>query len=308
MTKPTMEKDNHHYVPQHWVKRFAGNDGNLYIREIDERGNVYIGIRGAKKVMSSPFLYTRYDAVFNGSDALENALGEIEGKQSLFLDIICDQQEPVDEGTRHELAAVLALQTLRHPDVLAYGRRRALSLGKLINSIKSMTPDEFMAQAASQFDIENPLIVYEEIHAKTQVELDAELAEIMSWSEQNPQLADTDTLSAFASLCNSIHGLDMILLDIRADEGAYVLGDTPMPQSALAGGFTVPLSKRLAVAAIQAHEGQRPQIRRREATQKDIAYVNRDQWNRHATVVAGESYAVLKALPPVADGPADAGV
>ncbi|MGC1547036.1 MAG: DUF4238 domain-containing protein [Rhodanobacter sp.] len=304
-----MEKSNHHYVPQHWIKRFTDDDGNLYIREVNaERGNVYIGIRGTEKVMNSPFLYTRYDAYFNGADALENALAEIEGNQSRFLDIICNPQEPVGEGTRHDLVAVLALQALRHPDVLAFGRRRALDLGKLIHSIKSMTPEEFMEQAASQFDIAEPLMVYEEIQAKKQAELDAELAEIMSWSEQNPQLAETDTLDAFASVCRSLDGFDMILLDIRANDGAFVLGDTPMPQSALAGGFTVPLSKRLAVAAIRADEGRLPQIRRRFATVDEIAYVNRDQWNRHAALIAGESRAVLKALPPIATGALDAGV
>ena len=304
-----MEKSNHHYVPQHWIKRFTDDNGNLYVREVDaKRGYVHIGIRGADSVMNRPYLYTCYDAYFSGSDALENALGEIEGNQSQFLDTICNPQEPVGEGTRHDLAAVLALQALRHPDVLAFGRRRALDLAKLINTIKSMTPEEFMEQAASQFDIAEPLMVYEEIHAKTQAELDAELEEIMSWSEQNPQLAETDTLDAFARLCSSIHGLDMILLDIRANEGAYVLGDTPIPQSALAGGFTVPLSKRLAVAAIQAHDGLPPQIRRRFATLEDIAYINRDQWNRHAALIVGESRAALKALPPVATGAADAGV
>lgn len=292
-----MKKGNHHYVPQHWIKRFRGDDGNLWVREDHDR--VLISVRGADEVMNSPYLYTRYDAAFNGSDAIEDGLSIIEAHQSQFLACICNPQEPVGEGTRHDLAAVLALQALRHPDVLAFGRRRALALGEQILAIRSMTKEEFMEQAAHLFDIAQPLMVYEEIHAKTHEELSVELEEIKSWSPQSQELAETDTLGAFVTVCNRLHGFHMRLLDIRGNEGAYVLGDTPVPQDSLANGFTVSLSRRLAVAAFEAPKGQRPAIERCFATTDEIAVINRDQWDRHAKLIVGESRAVLKALPPI---------
>jgi uncharacterized protein DUF4238 len=295
-----MEKSNHHYVPQHWMKRFRGEDGNLWVRSYDrEHDRIKIGICDTATFMNSPYLYTCYDEAFNGSDALEDALAEIEGRQGAFLKIICNPSEPVGEGTRHDLAAVLALQVLRHPDVLAYGRRRAVELAEKILAIRSMSETEFMTKAAHLFDIAQPLMVYQEIHAKTLAEIAAEVEEIKSWSPQSPHLAETDSLGAFMRVCNSLHGFHMRLLDIRDNEGAYVLGDTPVPQDSLASGFTVPLSKRLAVAAFKAPPGERPAIERGFATVEEIAAINREQWDNHAEYIIGESPATLKALPPI---------
>lgn len=288
-----IRKSNHHYVPQHWLRRFRDDHGNLWAREGD-----HIGVRGVDSVMSLDYLYTVFDSDFLGSDDLENQLGRIEQIQFNSLQQICRFGEPVGPGTLHDLAAILALQTLRHPDVLAWGRRRAVRFAELILKIKKMSFDEFMKDVAPALDDGSPDFLYEQVQAISEEQLEKELAEIQSWSPQNTELAETDTLSALISLSAKFHSFNMRVIEISEGDGAFVLGDTPIPQDDLGNGFTVPLSKRVAVAASLAPEGQRARIERARATKDEINFVNQAQWNRHACLVVGESREVLFALPP----------
>lgn len=248
--------------------------------------------------MASNYLYTTYDARFSGSDDLEDELSRIESTQSQSLAQICRQAEPVGPGTRHDLAAIIALQALRHPDVMAWGRRRALRFAELALKIRSMSLDDFLGQVAPSLDEAHPEWLYEEIQARSEADLENELASIKALSPQDPELAETDTLSALTSLCASLNRFHMRVLDIREGEGSFVLADTPVPQDQLANGFTVPLSKRVAVAAWRAPESEPPQIERAWAEMSEITLVNQAQWNRHARLIVGESRGVLLALPP----------
>lgn len=288
-----MEKANHHYIPRHWLRRFRADNGNLWVRE-----GTKINVRGVGSIMAKDYLYTIYDDRFNGSDDLENALSAIEGAQSRSLDQICKPDEPVGEGSRHDLVAVLALQVLRHPDVLAWGRRRAIKLAEVILKIRNMSREEFFEGAASLFDVAHPEWIYEEIQEKSVDELKQELADIKALSVQDSELAETDTLSALTDLRASLDMFHMRVLDIRDGEGVFVLGDTPVPQDSLASGFTVPLSKRVAVAAWKPPIGERPRIERGWATQAEIDVVNQEQWDRHSQIIVGESRECLLALPP----------
>lgn len=248
--------------------------------------------------MASDYLYTTYDARFSGADDLENELNRIETTQAQSLAQICRPGEPVGPGTRHDLAAILALQTLRHPDVMAWGRRRAVRFAELALKMKKMSMDEFLECVAPTLDDAHPEWLYEEIQARPDAELERELAGIKALSPQDPELAETDTLSALTSLCASLHAFHMRVLEIHDGGGSFVLGDTPVPQDELANGFTVPLSKRVAVAASRAPQGERPQIERAWAEKDEIDFVNQAQWNRHARLIVGESREALLALPP----------
>ena len=290
---PRMEKSNHHFIPRHWLKRFRGDDDHLWVREGDD-----IRVRGVGDVMASDYLYTTYSARFSGSDELENELGKIETIQSKSLEHICRLGEPVGPGTRHDLAAILALQVLRHPDVLVWGRRRAILFAELVLKIKKMSIDEFLEIVAPALDEAHPEWLYEEIQGRPEGDLEVELAEIKARSPQHPELAETDTLSALTRVCSSLHAFNMRVLDIRDGDGSFVLGDTPAPQDGLANGFTVPLSKRVAVAASRAPLGKLPLIERSWATRDEIDFVNQAQWNRHACLIVGESREALLALPP----------
>ena len=288
-----MEKINHHFIPRHWLKRFRGDDGNLWVRDGDE-----INVRGVDAIMAIDYLYTVYDKRFSGSDSLEDELSRIETTQSQSLMQICRTGEPVGPGTRHDLAAIIALQTLRHPDVMAWGRRRALRFAELVLKIKRMSLDEFLNEVAPVLDDAHPEWVYEEIQSRTEADLEKELADIKALSPQNPELAETNTLSALTSLCASLHEFHMRVLEIREGEGSFVLGDTPVPQEKLASGFTVPLSKRVAVVAWRKSNGNPVSIERSWANPDEIVFVNQAQWNRHARLIVGESREVLRALPP----------
>lgn len=287
-----MEKANHHYIPRHWLRRFRSDNGHLWVREGSE-----IRIRGVGRVMVADYLYTIYDRRFSGSDALENDLSRIEAIQAQSLAQICRVGEPVGPGTHHDLAAILALQTLRHPDVLAWGRRRALRFAGLALKIKKMTLSNFLEVVAPLLDEAHPEDLYQEIQSRSDAELEAELADMKALSPQSPDLAETDTLSALMSLTARFYKFNMRVFDIRDQAETFVLGDTPIPQDELANGFTVPLSKRVAVAASEAPQGKRPQIERAWAGLDEIDLVNQAQWNRHARLIVGESREVLLALP-----------
>lgn len=288
-----MKKANHHYVPRHWLKRFRDDEHQLWVRE-----GSHIQVRGVREIMSLGYLYTTYDARFSGSDDLEDYLGLIETIQSKSLAMICRPEEPVGPGTRHDLAAIIALQALRHPDVMAWGRRRALLYAGLALKIKKMSLDEFLEKVAPALDDAMPEYLYEEIQAQPEAVLEKELADINALSPQSPELADTDTLSAFMGLCAKLHKFHMRVVEIRAGEGSFVLGDTPLPQEQLSNGFSFPLSKRVAVFAWEASEGEFPQIERSWASEEEVVMVNQAQWNRHACLIVGESREVLLALPP----------
>jgi hypothetical protein len=249
--------------------------------------------------MAVDYLYTTYNARFSGSDELEDQLSRIEAIQAQSLEQICQIGNPVGADTQHDLAAILALQTLRHPDVLAWGRRRALRFAELALRIKrSMGLDEFLALVAPSLDEEDPTSLYQEIKSRTEAELEAELADIKALSPQDPGLAETDTLSAIMNVSASLRQFNMRVLDIPDQAGSFVLSDTPIPQDQLAKGFTVPLSRRVAIAASQAPRGERARLERVFADAEEIAFVNQAQWNRHARLIVGESREALLALPP----------
>lgn len=288
-----MKKVNHHYIPRHWLRRFRGDDGQLWVREGDD-----IRVRRVGAIMAADYLYTTYDARFSGSDNLEDELSRIESTQSQSLAKICRQAEPVGSGTSHDLAAIIALQVLRHPDVMAWGRKRALRFAELALKIKSMSLVEFLEKVAPTLDEAHPEFLYEEIQSRSEVDLEIELASIKALSPQAPELAETDTLSALTRLCASLRQFHMRVLDIRDGDGSFVLADTPVPQDQLANGFTVPLSKRVAVAAWRAPKAELPKIERAWAEMDEITLVNQAQWNRHARLIVGESREALLALPP----------
>jgi hypothetical protein len=74
-----------------------------------------------------------------------------------------------------------------------------------------------------------------------------------------------------------------------------VLGDTPIPQSDLCRGFSVPLSRSLAVLAVPASTPQAV-LARCAASAAEVAAINRTQNENALEVVVGPSAALLAGL------------
>ncbi len=76
---------------------------------------------------------------------------------------------------------------------------------------------------------------------------------------------------------------------------AYVLGDTPIPQSDLRRGFSAPLSRSLAVIAAPASTPQAV-LAWRAASAAEVSAINRTQSENTLEVVVGPSAALLAGL------------
>ena len=92
----------------------------------------------------------------------------------------------------------------------------------------------------------------------------------------------------------TIKALELSLLDAPSGE-AFVLGDTPLPQSDLSNGFTVPLSKSLAVIAIPSTVTQKTVVRR-DATPAEVKDINNTQASNALQVIIGPSADLLSKL------------
>ena len=284
------EKINHHYVPQHWQRGFRGANGHLY-------GKFRDGIRvvSPRTIMQQDYLYTVFDDQWNPSDSLEDALSAAEAEDAKLFQRLHNPSYTSAANDRNHLCAVLALQATRHPDILRYGVKRSRELGEVLANAHDYSPADFKAQlsgfAVSEADAHDCYVVS---RSRSKEQLAAELAELTGLSPQSSQLSEQDTLRAMPLVTQRFKQMELWLLDAPATE-AFVLGDTPIPQSELQQGFTVPLSRSLAVLARPAQAVQ-TLLFRRNATVAEVRGINRTQSDNALHVVVGPSVALLAAL------------
>ena len=284
------EKTNHHYVPQHWQRGFRGPNGHLY-------GKFSSGIKvvSPRTIMQRDWLYTIFDDQWNPSDALEDALSALEAADAKLLQRLQNSGYVGTEVDRSHLCAMLALQASRHPDILSRGVRRGRELGTLLADVHALSLDEFKIQmasfAVSEADAHDNYVL---LRSRTKEQLATELAELIGLSPQSTQLPEQDALRAIPIVEQVIQTMELWLLDAPATE-AYVLGDTPLPQHDLQLGFSVPLSRSLAVQAVPGQAAQAI-LPRRVATAAEVMAINRTQSESALNVVIGPSAALLASL------------
>ena len=284
------EKTNHHYVPQYWQRGFRGPNGHLY-------GKFHDGIRvvSPRTIMQRDWLYTVFDDQWNPSDTLEDALSVVEAKDAGLLQRLNSPGYAGTKGDRDHLCAMLALQASRHPDILGRGVRRSRELGMLLADVHALTLDEFKSQMAGfgvgAADAHDCYVI---LLGRTKQQLATELAELIALSPQSAQLPAQHALRAFPIVEEAIQKMELWLLDAPAS-AAYVLGDTPIPQSDLHRGFSVPLSRSLAVLAVPASTPQAA-LARRAVSVAEVAAINRTQNENALEVVVGPSAALLAGL------------
>ncbi|MDR1076613.1 MAG: DUF4238 domain-containing protein [Xanthomonadaceae bacterium] len=288
MTK--FEKTNHHYVPQHWQRGFRGANGHLYGKFRDE-----IRVVSPRTIMQQDYLYTVFDDQWNPSDSLEDALSAVEAEDAKLFQRLHSPGYTSTADDRNHLCAVLALQATRHPDILRRGTKRSRELGEVLANAHDYSLDEFKARmtgfAVSEADAHDCYIV---LCSRTKEQLAEELAELTGLSPQSSQLPEQDALRAMPLVEQLLQPMELWLLDAPATE-AFVLGDTPIPQSELRHGFSVPLSRSLAVLACPAQATQKL-LSRRNATAAEVKDINRTQNDNALHVVVGPSAALLATL------------
>jgi hypothetical protein len=284
------EKIHHHYVPQHWQRGFRGSNGHLY-------GKFQDGIRvvSPRTIMKEDYLYTVFDRQWSPSDALEDALSAVEAQDAKLYQRLHSPSHTSTADDRSQLCAALALQATRHPDILQRGGRRSRELGAVLASAHDYSLDEFQALmtgfAVSEADAHDCYIV---LLSRSKEQLAVELSELDGLSPQSPELPVQDALRAMPLVKQRLQQMELWLLDAPVTE-SFVLGDTPLPQSDLQLGFTVPLSKSLAILALPS-QSISASLRRRAATTAEVTATNRIQSDSALYVVVGPSAALLAAL------------
>ncbi|QLW74704.1 DUF4238 domain-containing protein [Citrobacter freundii] len=284
------DKKNHHYVPQYWQRGFKGTSGSMF-----GKFSSTIRLVSSRTIMQQDWLYTVFDEQWNPSDILEDTLSVMESKDAQLFQRLHVQGYTVTSSDRDQLCSALALQVSRHPDILERGRRLADEFGTILADVHSVTLIQFKGSVAkfgiNEADAHDLYVI---LTSRTQEQLAAELAELHSLSPQSSQLPVQEAILAAPLIKETIEALELILVDAPSGE-AFVLGDTPLPQSDLANGFTVPLSKSLAVIAIPSTVTQKAVIRR-DATPAEVKEINTTQADNALQVIIGPSADLLSNL------------
>ena len=287
----TVLKKNHHYVPQFWLRGFADSNGQIYAWDGQK-----VRTAASNKIMQSDWLYTLFDNAWQPSNALEDELARIEGIVApLFVNLSAPTASPTATD-RQKICDFLALQACRHPDIMKRGHRRARELGALIAGAHAFqSVNDFVTEAA-KFAI--PASVAHALHgylcAQDPAQLRQELDELNRLSAQDAQLPEQEAVRAQAQIAQAIATMLITLLDVP-NGSAFVLGDTPMPQENLGHGFSVALSKSVAIDARPSTAVQST-IGRRVATIAEISAANQAQWDNSLHIVIGSDPQALRIL------------
>jgi len=113
----------HHFVPQFWIRRFAGTDGKLWAYD---HVNGRIGERSSKQLMQIFNLYTVQPSGADDTTLETVDLNLIDSEGSAVFDRILNGD--LTEPAKEKLASFLAVQVLRDPDIVVSYNPRAQEL------------------------------------------------------------------------------------------------------------------------------------------------------------------------------------
>lgn len=284
-------KRNHHYVPQFWQRFFTDAAGNLYARE----GRT-VKLANPKNLMSADWIYTAFDTNWLASDAIEDSLSQAESAAAVACRSLIASNFAPPAPTQQALRQFVALQACRHPDILGRGHRRAKDLGAVLVKAHSMTGSEFVS-ALSPFGVDalDAQTMFIQLRSRSEGELELEIQELETLNPHDHQLPHTDALRAQSQIEAQLSSMDLVVLD-AAPPSEFVLGDTPLPQSDLRQGFTVPISTTVALSFQPAKHSGLPTCTRRSATPAEVAASNQWQFDNALKITIGSDPAVLNAL------------
>jgi len=286
----SFSKQNHHYIPQYWLRGFRNVKGELYGKSL--RGIKPVSTR---TVMTRDWLYTVFDTYWNPSDALEYVLSGLESEDARLFQRLRVNGYQETESDRVHLCRVMALQAVRHPDVLRRGHRLAKRLASLLTQAHDLPQDMFKARVAELGIHESDADQwYLALRGHGKELLIDQATNVLALSPQAAVLPEQESLAATPIVEQMVRSMKLALLEAPSGE-CYVLGDTPLPQSNLKDGFSVPLSASLAVQVIPAKTNQTT-LTRRAATEAEVRDINRTQTENALTIVVGPSAEVLARL------------
>ncbi|MGY3693032.1 hypothetical protein ACVIGA_003112 [Bradyrhizobium sp. USDA 3240] len=97
---PKFSKDNQHFVPRFWIKRFAGSNGRILGRK---RGEARAFQVAAGDVMTGDWTYTLFDGWWRPADKLEDALSVFEGEAATVMVAVDDVSSTLSASAEREI-------------------------------------------------------------------------------------------------------------------------------------------------------------------------------------------------------------
>lgn len=284
-----LKKDNH-FIPRFWIRFFANDQGHLFS---SQKPNVPVS---ASDIMIEEWIYTVFNENWIASNYLEDVLAVMETIAAPVFRKINAKSWPLSEDDRNVLYDFIALQACRHPDVLHRGYRLAREQGELYCSVHDYQLEDDFANAAAKIGIPDHIARadYQLLLTRTRDELATELEDLKNRPLYDPELPIQKlAIAAKSDIATMIHDMDITLLDAPINM-AYVLGDTPLPQSDLGEGFTVPLSKSVAFRAVKKAIPASPAtFSRKIATADEVFSINQIQRDNSLHLVIGPDRKLL---------------
>lgn len=290
VTIPDFKKQNHHFVPRFWQRLFQDANGNYYKTQRDR-----IVPAALRSTMTDDWTYLTYNAAWKPTDDVENELSGLEARAAPLIKSLTQSGSPVTEDEWKSLSAWLGISTSRHPYVLSRYHPLATIFASELAKAKGFANLE-MFNAHLQKTFGDKVTVtkkeFNHLQSTSQDLLDATIEKVEVMSIYDPLLPQTDALLARFPISEQIYSMHLTLLDAPIGH-EFILGDNPLPNHDLSHGFTVPLSKNVALRAKSATSGSAPLRMRRAANVFDIEGINLEQIRRSSVAVAS-SIATLK--------------
>ena len=284
-------KKNQHFVPVFWQRRFAGDDGKLYVLE-----NNGISVGNAKKLMCSDWLYTTFDIDWNPSNHLEEDASTFETKAAAAfraLDIAGSAGSFEDQVL---LRRFIAFSACRHPDTMLSGHRRSKQLAYLLADAHSHTLEDFCHIALERFYINHndAIDIYNYLKGVSKAQLLEEANEVQLMTPCDPNLPqqisiDEETIDIIIKLL-SHH--DVTVFDAPSGS-SFIMGDTPFSPD-LGRGFIIPMSSHIALSWQPDATNEFPGWTRRAATTEELDDSNQLQFDNALKIVIGPSEDTLE--------------
>ena len=294
----------HHFVPQFWIRRFAGADGKLWAYD-HQAGQTRE--RSSRQLMQIFNLYTVQPSRSDDTTLETVDLNKIDSQGSAIFDRILSGDH--SQSAKEELASFLAAQILRDPAVVTSYNPRAQDLTlSLVEVFDAPDFDRFRQRWEAQFP--GTFVTEDEfkyIHSLGLRGAEDALERIIAALDATEGLPDLPFTDAVRSpdgrkiIRDRLLSLDWTL---KTDPtGRFILGDTGVLYNAGdMQNLSVPLSRGTALY-LTGSDSPKPTISSVPAADHDVENLNLESAARSRRWIVGDRAEVDRLRSQVGSGP-----
>ncbi|MEF3129393.1 DUF4238 domain-containing protein [Rhizobium leguminosarum] len=279
----------HHFVPQFWIRRFAGSDGRLWAYDGDTGR---ISERSSKQLMQIFNLYTVQPSGADDTTLETVDLNKIDSEGSSAFDRILKGDHT--QSAKNEFASFLAAQVVRDPNVVTSYNLTAQELTlSLLNAFDATDFDTFRQGWEAQYPGTSVTETeFQHIHALSLRGTENALELIITAlddTEGLPELPFTDAVRSPDSrniIRAQLLGFDWTLKTDASDR--FILGDTGVLYNKGAmQSLSAPLSRGAALF-LTPSESPKPGISSVSAADHEVTNLNIESAARSRRWIVGE--------------------